>query len=145
MLYSDIFTCLGVNRKHHERVINTVNSMTNIGGCWCFVEGKFNIVSRLWVNIRLFRSLLPYFISIHVEKVKLYGITDANVNVTRYMLSNVVYDELVIFDGGNLTTDLLSNMLVNINTVANVVIVNCPNVNIEELRNLYPAITFNVS
>ena len=63
------------------------------------------------------------------------------------MLLNVVCEELLIEGSGypywTPDTNQLANMLVNVN-VAQVVLVDCRYVNIEELRNLYPAITFSV-
>ena len=143
---SDILSCLGVNREHHDGIINTVNNVADDGRRYRFyITGKFNIVSKLSVNIRLFRTLLPYLTTTHVRQIKLlYDIRDVDVNIVHDLLANVVCDELVISEDDDLTTTHVSNMLVNVSTVANVVIdVRCHNVNIEELRNLYPAITFN--
>ena len=113
----------------------------------CDITGRFNIVSKLSVNIRLFRALLAYLPTTHVRQIKSCNITDANVNIIRDTLSNVVCDELVISEyvtstRDQMTAGQIANMLVNVSTVANVVIDDCHNVNIEELRNHYPAITF---
>ena len=94
---SDILSCLGVNREHHDGIINTVNNMADDGRrYYCYITGKFNIVSKLCVNIRLFRALLAYLPTTHVRQLRLGDITDANVNMIRDMLTNVIYDELVI-------------------------------------------------
>ena len=108
------------------------------------IKGKFGMIGELTVNIRMFRSLLPYLQCNHVTQVELWVdyINDVYVNNVNDLLCNVVCDELVISYVYNITTSRVVNMLVNVNNVDNVVIVNCPDVDIAELRNIYPHITF---
>ena len=143
-------SCLGINKEHHNGIINTVNNLPYVGygnEYRCDIKGNFNMIGQLCVQIRLFRVLLPYLPTTHAKQVKLrdyYIITDAGVNTVRDLLANVVADELLISKHDELTTTKVANMLVNVDTVPNVVIDQCPNVNVAELRTLYLAITFNV-
>ena len=141
-----ILSCLGVARQHHDGIIATVTNMTDLGNDKCLLTGKFNTVNKLVVDLRMFKILLPYLTTTHVTQVDFDDMTDADVKVTRDILPNIVCDKFVINDSCNLTltTDVVASVFVNIDTVANVVIERCPNVNIEELRNLYPAITFTL-
>ena len=142
---SQILTCLGINREHHDAIINTVyNIEGHVRSCVYSMTGKFGMVRKLspWVNIALFRVLLPYFPTTHVREVELRGwITDAHVNIVHDMLDEVICEELVV-RRSNLTTTQLANMLVNV-AVGDVVIGEyCEEIDIEEMKNLYPAVTF---
>ena len=65
-------------------------------------------------------------------------------DVNELLVNFASFDELMIWSG-RLTTDMISNMILNLN-VAHVKILNNPNVNIEELRRRYPTntITFTL-
>ena len=100
---------------------------------------------ELYVNIRLFRRLIPHLPSNHVEQVKLRGgyiTNDEYVNDVNDLLNDVVCDELVISDLYNITTTDIVTMLVNVNV--NNVVIECRDVNIDELCNIYPLITFTM-
>ena len=102
------------------------------------------MASKLYIGIKFFRALLPYLPTTHIKQVKLmeWKINDASVNIIRGILANVVCDEFFI-DVPRLRTRQVANMLVNVKTVANVLLVNSSKVNVDKLSNLYPGITFS--
>ena len=108
---SCMLTCLGVKKEHHNDIIN---NMRAAGHYCCIIKGEFGMIRELRVNIRLFRSLLPYLSTNHVEQVELVGnITDDVVTDVSGLLSDVVCEELVISGGWYITTTQLADILVN--------------------------------
>ena len=143
----NLLTCLGVNKEHHNNIIYNMRAGGDGRYNQCYIKGKFCMIGELDVNIRMFRSLLPYLQCNHVTQVELYGGSIFNndvVNDINDILCNVVCNELMITVkwSSNLTTTRVVNMLVNVNNVDNVVIFDCHDVDIVELRNIYPHITF---
>ena len=145
---SRVLTCLGVNRRHHDTIMNIQNTAQfDPITIRCSIKGNFNIVRQVYADIRLF----PYFSLPHVKQVRLHGLSfsDGNINVIREMLASIVCEELVI-DRSHLLTTNMGNMLENVNTLANLS-VRCSYFNteeslskIKELRNLYPTIRFKI-
>ena len=139
---SEMMSYLGVDRVHHYDIRNAINMA---GPFWfsrcCYIIGTFNKLSKIFIDPRVFTILLPYLPNNHVEHVQPWpNLYDDFIDEFCEMLLNIVCDELVI-GGGDLTTNLLADILVNVN-VAHVIVENCPKVNLEELRNHYPATTF---
>ena len=111
-------------------------------GCFTFRtnNNKFNIVGYL----KLLRIIFPYLPFTDNMKMALFKphTTDVDVHDFNDMLVYFVIKELALFGCDGLTTTGMADMLVNVN-LAKVTIVNCPDINIDELRNIYPAITFD--
>ena len=108
----------------------------------CSIESDFNMVPSISANIKLLRIVFPFlpFTSDRNMLLKL-STTDADVNVFNDMLVKFVFKSLTLQNLVGLTTTGLANLLVNVN-LATVHIINCPDINIDDLRNIHPAITF---
>ena len=138
-----ILSYLGIAREHHTGVIGRANRAPE-QAVEVYVTGEFNNLTELFINIEFFRVLLPLLPTTHVRRVELFSkfITDTDVNIIAGFLRLFMCEELVFRGWNHVRTTQISGMLVDVNTVANVVFIDCPDVEIEELSILYPPITF---
>ena len=109
---------------------------------YCIIKGKFGMVRELYVNIRLFTDLLKHLASNYVKQVEWqgFGTSDISIDNVNNLLGDIECKELVIVEWCTVTTRQVANMLANCH-IDNVVI-RCRNVDISELRNFHPHITF---
>ena len=119
---------------------NIMLALLTLSTTWLMVLGTGVAlpVTLIWsVNSLLVPGYVDFYS--HIKRIWLAGFAiDAD---TREVLTNFGCDELELCKM-TITTEELAEMLVYVN-VGNVVFNDCSNVNIEELRVQYPAITFN--